>query len=521
MRRVASTPGELVSLSKRMGHLQALRIALAALVLAAPAALPGLVGASVSDLAPVSLIYAGFSAGAEVLRRAGGHRLLGALSAMLLVDGVYLAWVMHLTGGADSPLRFLLSVHVVAVSLLASYRSGLKITLWHSLLLVVAFEASSTGILDGGVTERSPGVAAFNLTALWVVAIVTALFSALNERELRRRRRDLEALAEMATALESATGPAEVSRVLLDRVMKAFRFRRGVVLSRNGDAVTILASTAKRAPREPLSGAGGVLEEAWERRRPVLVRTLDPEGDQWLRAAVPDASNVVVFPMISDSRPVGALVLERGGLPRIERRLVATAEQFAVHGALALRNARLLEQVQFLAERDPLTGACNRRTFQRELARHLTHSDRTGEPLSLAMFDLDHFKRLNDRYGHQVGDDALRRVARALSSASRAFDIVSRYGGEEFAVIMPALAAGEALRAVERLREAIARTGGPNPVTASAGVASYPANAGDAESLIRFADEALYESKARGRNRTTRSRRRGGLRTVGRAAKAG
>jgi diguanylate cyclase (GGDEF)-like protein len=203
----------------------------------------------------------------------------------------------------------------------------------------------------------------------------------------------------------------------------------------------------------------------------------------------------------------------------VERRLIATAEQFTAHGALALRNAWLLERVQFLAERDALTGVRNRRSFQRELARHLSHSDRADEPLSLAMFDLDHFKRLNDRYGHQVGDDALRRAAEALTSASRAFDIVARYGGEEFAVIMPALPAGEALQAVERLRAAIAKAGGPAPVTASVGVATYPTNARDAESLIRFADEALYQSKAKGRNQATRSRRRGGLGTVARAAK--
>jgi diguanylate cyclase (GGDEF)-like protein len=516
--RAPPTPGDLVSLSKRMGYLQWLRVGLAVVVLVSAAAVPGLVGGSVSELVPVSLIYAGFSGAAELLRRSGGRRLLGALSAMLLVDGVYLAWAMQLTGGAESPLRFLISAHLVAVSLLASYRTGLKIALWHSLLLIVAYEAHSTGILGGGPAETAPGLAAFNLTALWIVAIVTAVFSALNERELRRRRRDLEALAEMAAALERAATPGDVAQVLLDRVTKAFRFRRGLVLALREDAVETVACTAAVLGQAPRIG-DAVLREAWETRRPVLVRALDSEADPGLHLALPEAENVVVFPMISESQPVGALVVERGGLPRVERRLIATAEQFAAHGALALRNAWLLERVQFLAERDALTGLCNRRTFRRELMRHLSHSDRADEPLSLAMFDLDHFKRLNDRYGHQVGDDALRRAADALSSASRAFDIVARYGGEEFAVIMPALPSTEALRTVERLRAAVAKTGGPSPVTASAGVATYPANARDADTLIRFADEALYESKARGRNRTTRSRRRGGLRTVARAAK--
>jgi two-component system cell cycle response regulator len=518
MKRAGPTPGELVSLAKRMAYLQWLRFALVGVILVSAAVTPGLVHSSVRELVPVSVIYAACSAGAEALRRAGGRRLLRFLSAMLIVDGVFLAWVMLLTGGVESPLRFLISVHVVAVCLLASYRSGLKIALWHSLLLIGTYELQLAGIVGRGVTEGLSRVAAFNVTALWVVAIVTALFSGLNERELRRRRRDLEALAEMATELENVTSSGEVARVLLDRVTGAFGFGRGMVLALREGAVTIVARASDGVREQPAAVPDTVLREAWRTRRPVLVRALDPRRARWMRRALPDAVNVVIFPMLSEGQPVGALVVERGGLPRMERRVIITAEQFAAHGALALRNAWLLEQVQLLAERDPLTGASNRRTFERELARHLAHSERSGEPVSLAMFDIDHFKRHNDRYGHQAGDETLRRAAAALSSASRTFDTVARYGGEEFAVIMPGLAPGEALDAVERLREAIAASSDSVRVTASAGVSTFPANARDAESLIRTADEALYESKAKGRNRSTRSRRRGGLRTVARAA---
>jgi diguanylate cyclase (GGDEF)-like protein len=518
MKRLAPTSGELVSLAKRMGYLQWLRLGLVGVVLVSATVTPGLVGSSVGELVPVSVIYAACSAGAEALRRAGGRRLLRFLSTMLLVDGVFLAWVMLLTGGVGSPLRFLISVHVVAVCLLASYRSGLKITLWHSLLLIGTYEAQVAGILGGGISEGLPRVAAFNVTALWVVAIVTALFSALNERELRRRRRDLEALAEMAADLESVTAPGDVARVLLDRVVETFGFGRGMLLASREGAVTLLAATSEDVRQQPPAPADAVLKEAWRSRRAILVRSLDPRRARWMRRALPDATNVVVLPMLSEGQPVGALVVERGGLPRMERRVITIAEQFAAHGALALRNAWLLEQVQLLAETDPLTGACNRRTFERELARHLSHSERSGEPLTLAMFDIDHFKRHNDRYGHQAGDETLRRAAAALVSASRTFDTVARYGGEEFAVIMPGLSSREALDAVERLRDAIAASAVSVRVTASAGISTFPANARNAESLIRTADEALYESKAKGRNRSTRSRRRGGLRAVARHA---
>ena len=491
-----------------MGYLQLFRFGLVAVVLISSAVTPEVVGSSIGALAPVSGAYAGLSALAEWLRRAGGTRNLAALTLMLLVDGVFLAWVTQLTGGVESPLLFLLSAHIVAVSLSVSYRSGLKIALWHSLLLIATHEAQAAGLLSGG-GGRLPQLAAFHVTALWVVAIVTALFSALNERELRRRRRDLEALTEMAAQMESVSAPADVASVLLARVTETFGFRRGVVLGLYERAATILAGIGETR-EEPLHRMDRVLRTAWRGRQPVLVRSLDAKGDPWLRRVLPDAVNVAVFPMMADGQPIGALVVERGGLPRVQRRMVAAAEQFASHAALALRNAWLQGRVQHLAERDPLTSACNRRTFERELARNLAHSKRSGEPLSLAMFDLDHFKQLNDRFGHQAGDEALRRAASALTTSSRPFDTVARYGGEEFAVIMPGLAPAEALSAVERLRGAIAASADGLPVTASAGVAVYPSNARDAESLIRYADEALYASKAQGRDRSTRSRRRGG-----------
>ena len=504
----AVTSRDLVSLARRMGYLQLFRLGLVGVVLISAAAMPSVVGSSFLALAPVSAAYGGLSALAEWLRRAGGRRSLGALALMLLVDGVFLAWVMHLTGGLESPLLFLLYAHVVAVSLSVSYRSGLKLALWHSLLLVATHEAQAAGVLPGS-TERLPRLAAFRITALWMVAIVTALFSALNERELRRRRRDLETLAEMASEMENVNTPAEVAGVLLTRVTETFGFRRGVVLGLHDRAATILAGVGE-SPADPARRMDAALRKAWRGRQPVLVRSLDWKQDPWLRRVLPDAVNVAIFPMMAEGQAIGALVVERGGLPRVERRMIAAAEQFASHAALSLRNAWLMGRVQELAERDPLTGACNRRTFERDLGRALAHSERAGEPMSLAMFDIDHFKKINDRSGHQAGDDVLRRVAEALDSASRSFDTVARYGGEEFSVIMPGLPAAEALSAVERLRAAIAAGQDGIRVTASAGVAAYPVNARDAESLIRYADEALYASKAKGRNRSTRSRRRGG-----------
>jgi diguanylate cyclase (GGDEF)-like protein len=121
--------------------------------------------------------------------------------------------------------------------------------------------------------------------------------------------------------------------------------------------------------------------------------------------------------------------------------------------------------------------------------------------------DIDHFKALNDTYGHQTGDDVLRRVAATLRDTARVYDTPARYGGEEFGVILSRTSAEEAEAVADRLREAIAATVGEPGVTVSAGVATFPLDATDPDALIGAADEALYASKRGGRNRVTRSNR--------------
>jgi diguanylate cyclase (GGDEF)-like protein len=152
-----------------------------------------------------------------------------------------------------------------------------------------------------------------------------------------------------------------------------------------------------------------------------------------------------------------------------------------------------------------LTAIANRRTFDSTLAREVARAARSGEAVSLVVLDIDHFKRLNDEHGHQVGDEVLRQVAGVLAGHARGFDTVARYGGEEFAVILPGCETHESLIIAERLREATCESSTVVPVTVSAGVATFPMHAIDAPSLLGAADEALYESKRAGRNRVTAS----------------
>ncbi len=173
--------------------------------------------------------------------------------------------------------------------------------------------------------------------------------------------------------------------------------------------------------------------------------------------------------------------------------------------------AQKLEQSQQklleLATIDGLTGVFNRREFNRRLTVELERSRRENHPVSLLMVDIDHFKKLNDTYGHQAGDDALRVVSKLIKTEVRPGDLPARYGGEEFAVILPYADSDDAFAVAERLRSLLAeldipiQDGKTIQVTASLGCATFPQDAQTEELLMAAADGALYQAKNNGRNR--------------------
>ena len=505
----------MVSLAERMGYLQGLRAGFAVAAVLSALVFRSTVGASVRDVAAVSFGYFAVTALIEAFRRVGGGRHLYMVAGMLLVDGVYLAWIMYLTGFVQSPLRFMLYLHLIAVTLLASYRTGLKIALWHSLLFFVVFHGQLAGLLESqgptldmrgvdGIIEYRPSV--FNVMAFWMVALGTSLFSFLNERELRRRKNDLEALNEMGIEFETLTDAEKVAESYLTRVCDALGFRRALVVAGPAGSLTVLAARGAEGIGEPVRDDCGLLAEVMARRETMLVTDLDPGTDGVVAELLPGARNLVVAPLVADGSQLGFLVAEqRRRGHRLERRVLTTTGQFSSHAALALRNAWLLQEVRRMADTDGLTGLSNRRSFEIALEREVARAVRTGEQLTLVLLDIDYFKELNDRHGHQVGDDVLRATGAALAAASREFDTAARYGGEEFVVLLPGCSSDMAVAAAERLRAAIAGVDEDLAITASAGVATLPLNAADAAGLVRAADEALYDSKRSGRDVTTKS----------------
>ncbi|MFN3179470.1 MAG: GGDEF domain-containing protein, partial [Thermus sp.] len=181
---------------------------------------------------------------------------------------------------------------------------------------------------------------------------------------------------------------------------------------------------------------------------------------------------------------------------------------FAVSQAILLSLTFLLArfrelhgQIRFWREQaltDPLTGLPNRRALEMAIEREAARVDRGEKPFSLVLLDLDHFKRVNDTQGHQEGDRLLKEVAQFLIAHVRQGDLVGRWGGEEFAILLPRAEEGEAMRVAERLRAELSRLG----VSGSFGVALYW---GDVKEVFQRADSALYLAKKRGRNRVERA----------------
>ncbi len=188
--------------------------------------------------------------------------------------------------------------------------------------------------------------------------------------------------------------------------------------------------------------------------------------------------------------------------------LLGTVCVFVLGGTLGvvwLELARLQADLTRLAATDPLTGLRNRRSFAAEFEREASRAARTGVGFSVAMFDLDRFKNVNDRYGHLAGDEVLRTFARVLGDCVRTQDLPARYGGEEFVVLLAGAAKNAALVVAERVRRALETstilTGGAQlHVTTSAGVAAFGDDGTDYDGVLRAADAALYAAKDAGRN---------------------
>jgi two-component system cell cycle response regulator len=222
----------------------------------------------------------------------------------------------------------------------------------------------------------------------------------------------------------------------------------------------------------------------------------------------PSIPSLLVLPLLHHGRPLGTLILGAKRRHAFGDTVRPTLEVLASHLAVSLSNARMVQKLETMATTDGLTGLFNKRAMLDQAAAKVAAASRFGRKLSVLITDIDFFKKVNDTYGHDVGDVVIKGLADILKKQKRATDVVARFGGEEFIVLCEQTDEAGAALLGERIREELEATVfntaiGPLTVTCSVGIATFPEAGGTWDELFKGADEALYVSKRSGRNRVT------------------
>ncbi|MGY0193889.1 diguanylate cyclase [Leptothrix sp. BB-4] len=328
--------------------------------------------------------------------------------------------------------------------------------------------------------------------------------------DLERHKSDMARIAELNELLQSARTESEAFEVVRAAAAELFAdCAGGFAVAGAGDDMRVVGTW----------GNCGCLPDHYARTACWSIRRGGPHlhagrGGIRCRHQSGDMTGAMLCtPLYVEGELIGVLHLHdahedhEGGSPlaadgAAQQRL----EVFGEVVKLGLSNLRLRDSLREQALRDVLTGLPNRRLFDETLPRELTRCLRAGEPMTLAMVDVDHFKRFNDRYGHDVGDRVLRAVAQVLIHGIRASDMACRYGGDEFICLLPGMTAADASArfelALSRMAEEAGHAGLPlEPITFTVGLACAPASGTDVATLTRAADAALYVAKEKGRNR--------------------
>jgi diguanylate cyclase (GGDEF)-like protein len=322
--------------------------------------------------------------------------------------------------------------------------------------------------------------------------------------ERRERQRDHEASqAEFADTMQLSETEGEAHQLLRRHLERSIQGGRVTVLNRNNsadrlEAVTevdpecpLRASLQGAKPRSCLAVRFGRVHQGGLEREPLLACQVCE--------ALPEVKTCE--PLLVGGQVIGSVLVNH---PRQADDIGPRVRESVTQAAPVLANLRNLAIAEIRAATDALTGLPNNRAVQDTLRRMVAHAGRAVSPLSAALLDLDHFKRINDTLGHGRGDEVLAAVAATLRSSLRDSDFVGRYGGEEFLLLLPDTGKREARLVAEKVRVAVAATAVHNldlEVSASLGVATMPDDCGDADTLLRAADRALYAAKGGGRNR--------------------
>ncbi len=328
---------------------------------------------------------------------------------------------------------------------------------------------------------------------------------------IQEHQERVESFNSLSSLLITSLKPRDLMQNVLDKVVELTRSQSGLIyLTEEQDEKSILIPYVAHAVNvermESLRMGEGLPGEAALKKRSIAISGIPDKCRLNVNFGFADAlpNEVAVFPIVYRDSSLGVMVL--GTINEFRPNELSLLEYMTNQIAVVLENALTHEKVERLSITDALTGAYNRGHISRVMEETFANSLRYNTPMSILIIDLDHFKRINDRFGHQVGDQALIGVSTCMHNALRETDRLGRYGGEEFVVVLPHTTVEDASTTAEKLRNSIMNLKipgmGDERITISVGVAGHPdTGVEEIDEMVRQADQALYEAKNGGRNR--------------------
>jgi diguanylate cyclase (GGDEF)-like protein len=321
----------------------------------------------------------------------------------------------------------------------------------------------------------------------------------------RRRASQLEAINAIAREATVAVDLKELLAKSCEKIQKAFEVSHVSVLLKDDEDLVLRAHHGDLTLCIPEGGklrAGvGPWGRALHESKTLVENDLKTTPDQ-MGIHLGTVSRTTI-PLVSFGQTLGLLVLSSSRAGSFSPSDIQPLESVADICATAIQNAHYVERVKQLAYLDGLTGIFNRRFFELRIEEEMERARRFETGMAVIMVDIDQFKRLNDEFGHLLGDEVLRQVSSIFYQQLRKIDVVCRYGGEEFAILLSQTSLQHAMGVAEKLRRLVENwqfPGVPRPVTISAGTATYPDHGATRDQVVKAADAGLYAAKQAGRN---------------------
>jgi len=321
----------------------------------------------------------------------------------------------------------------------------------------------------------------------------------------RHRASQLEAINAIAQQMTAVLDLNDLLSKVCLRVQQAFQVAQVSVLLKDEEELVMRASHGTFTGGVVEHGRFSAREGPWARALEATKTFIENDASVSSGTGLYQQSrSQMCIPLVSFGQTLGLLMLDSDRKGAFNASDTQPLESVADICATAIQNAYYLDRVKQLAYLDGLTGIFNRRYFEMRIAEEIERARRFNSGLGVLMIDIDQFKRLNDEFGHLLGDEVLRQVSSILHQQVRKIDVVCRYGGEEFAILLSQTGPQHSLAVAEKLRRIVETwqfPGVPRPVTISAGSANYPEHGTTRDDLIEAADAGLYAAKQAGRNR--------------------